>query len=95
MLRAVTSVMGSQAPSARTLPVDATGLKADATTLDALARLQLAARRCGFQVWLRGSSRELRELIGFAGLDAVLPDEPRWPEKAAPADEALGLEPRW
>src|SRR5438067_1909957 len=43
MLRAVTSVMGSQAPSARTLPVDATGLKADATTLDALARLQLGA----------------------------------------------------
>jgi hypothetical protein len=78
--------MGPDDPSARTLPVDATGLDADALTLDALARLQLAARRCGFQVCLRGSSRELRELIGFAGLDGVLPAEP--------IDEPSGLEPR-
>jgi hypothetical protein len=61
---------------ARTVPVDVAGLNADATTLDALARLQLAARRCGFEVQLRGSSPELRELIGFAGLDEALPDEP-------------------
>jgi hypothetical protein len=59
----------------RTLPVDTTGLECTALTLDALARLQLAAHRCGFQVCLRGSSPELRELISFAGLDAVLPDE--------------------
>jgi hypothetical protein len=73
--------MGSDDPSARTVPVDVAGLAADALTLDALARLQLAARRCGFEVRLRGSSHELRELIGFAGLDEVLPDDP------------LGLEP--
>ena len=66
--------------SARTLLVDAAGLDADAVTLDALARLQLAARRCGFRVRLRDSSPQLRELIEFAGLDSVLPE--------------LGLEPR-
>ena len=73
--------MGSHDPSARKLPVDAAGLDADAVTLDALARLQLAARRCGFQVRLRDSSPELRQLIEFAGLCAVLPE-----------DEPLGLE---
>ena len=67
--------MDADGLSARTLPVDATGLEPDALTLDALARLQLAACRCGFRLCLRGSSPELRELIGFAGLDAVLPDE--------------------
>jgi anti-anti-sigma regulatory factor len=77
--------MGPDDRSARTLPVDAAGLDADALTLDALARLQLAARRCGFQLCLRGSSPELRELIGFAGLDEVLPDE---------SELQLGLEPR-
>ena len=46
----------------RTLPVDA------------LARLQLAARRRGCQVRLRGASDELRGLVGFMGLGAVLPD---------------------
>ena len=47
---------------------------ADAVTVDALARLQLVARRHGCQVRLRGASDELRELLGFMGLDAVLPD---------------------
>jgi len=61
--------------SARTLLVDAAGLDADALTLDLLARLQLLARRSGFRIQLSGSSSELRELIGFAGLDEVLPEE--------------------
>ncbi|HXN04666.1 MAG TPA: STAS domain-containing protein [Candidatus Acidoferrum sp.] len=47
---------------------------ADAVTVDALARLQLVARRHGCQVRLRGTSEPLRELLGFMGLDAVLPD---------------------
>jgi ABC-type transporter Mla MlaB component len=46
----------------------------DAGTVDALARLQLAARRHGCQVRLRGVSAELRELLAFMGLDAVLPE---------------------
>jgi hypothetical protein len=63
--------------SAKTLCVDAAGLDADAVTLDLLARLQLTARRCGFELRLRGSSPELRELIAFAGLGRVLPEEQR------------------
>ena len=49
-------------------------VSADAVTVDALARLQLVARRHGCQVRLRGASDELRELVGFMGLDLVLPD---------------------
>ncbi len=47
---------------------------ADAVTVDALARLQLAARRHDCQVRLRGASNELRGLLAFMGLGAVLPD---------------------
>jgi anti-anti-sigma regulatory factor len=43
-----------------------------AETVDALARLQLNARRLGGHVVLRNASTELRELIGLAGLDEVL-----------------------
>jgi hypothetical protein len=45
-------------------------------TIDALARLELAARRQGRTIRLRNASTELRELIAFAGLDEVLPVEP-------------------
>ena len=49
--------------------------------LDALARLQLAARRRGCQVRLRNASPGLRELVAFMGLDDGLtqrgePNEP-------------------
>jgi ABC-type transporter Mla MlaB component len=46
----------------------------DAVTVDALARLQLAARRNGCQVRLRNASSELLELVAFMGLSDVLPD---------------------
>lgn len=46
----------------------------DAVTVDALARLQLAARRHGCRVRLRGVSDGLRELLAFMGLDSVLPE---------------------
>ena len=46
----------------------------DAVTVDALARLQLAARRCGCQVRLRNASAELRDLVAFMGLADVLPE---------------------
>ena len=42
---------------------DVCGVAADAVTVDALARLQLAARRHGCQVRLRGASDELRDLV--------------------------------
>jgi len=49
-------------------------VNADAVTVDALARLQLAGRRRGCQVRLRGVSDQLRELVSFMGLADVLPD---------------------
>jgi ABC-type transporter Mla MlaB component len=51
---------------------DVSGVQADAVTVDALARLQLGARRHGCRVHLRGASDELRSLVRFMGLDDVL-----------------------
>jgi ABC-type transporter Mla MlaB component len=51
---------------------DVRGIGPDAVTVDALARLQLAARRRGCQVRLREASSELRELVAFMGLEDVL-----------------------
>ncbi|MBA2552294.1 MAG: STAS domain-containing protein [Geodermatophilaceae bacterium] len=45
----------------------------DATTIEALARLQLNARRQGGQVTLRHAGRQLRELLALTGLCDVLP----------------------
>ena len=53
---------------------DVDGVPVDAVTVDALARLQLAARRQGCRVRLRNASAELRELVDFMGLSEVLPD---------------------
>jgi ABC-type transporter Mla MlaB component len=53
---------------------DVAGVEPDAVTVDALARLQLAARRSGCQVRLRNASEALLELVAFMGLGDVLPD---------------------
>jgi ABC-type transporter Mla MlaB component len=53
---------------------DVSGVEVDAVTVDALARLQLAARRHGCRVRLRHASTELLELVAFMGLSDVLPD---------------------
>jgi ABC-type transporter Mla MlaB component len=53
---------------------DVRGVDPDVVTVEALARLQLGARRNGCQVRLRGASKELRELVAFMGLRDVLPD---------------------
>jgi ABC-type transporter Mla MlaB component len=53
---------------------DVSGVEPDGVTVDALARLQLAARRHGCQVRLRHASGELLELLAFMGLRDVLPD---------------------
>jgi ABC-type transporter Mla MlaB component len=52
---------------------DVHGVEPDAVTVDALARLQLAARRHECQVRLCGASGELLELVAFMGLRDVLP----------------------
>ena len=51
------------------------GVEPDGVTVDALARLQLAARRNGCQVRLRNASSELLELVAFMGLTDVLPED--------------------
>lgn len=53
---------------------DVVGVDPDAVAVDALARLQLAARRHDCQIRLRGASVELLALIAFMGLRDVLPD---------------------
>jgi ABC-type transporter Mla MlaB component len=51
---------------------DVTGVAADAVTVDALARLQLAAQRSGCRVRLRNASADLLDLVDFMGLTDVL-----------------------
>jgi len=53
---------------------DVSGVDVDAVTVDALARLQLGARRSACQVRLCNASEELRELVEFMGLRDVLPE---------------------
>ena len=53
---------------------DVSSVDVDAVTVDALARLQLAARRHGCQVRLRHASQELLELVAFMGLSDVFTD---------------------
>ena len=56
---------------------DVSGVEVDAVTVDALARLQLAARRHGCRIRLCSASTELLELAAFMGLTHVLPCEER------------------
>jgi ABC-type transporter Mla MlaB component len=58
---------------ARTAFCDVRGVDPDAVTVDALTRLQLAARRRGCRVQLRHASAELRDVVAFMGLEDVLP----------------------
>jgi ABC-type transporter Mla MlaB component len=50
------------------------GVDPSAATVEALCRLQLAARRLGCRIALRGASPELRELVAFMGLEDVFAD---------------------
>ena len=56
-----------------TLRCDVQTLRADATALDAFARMALICRRLGRRLELRGASEQLEELVIFAGLIEVLP----------------------
>jgi hypothetical protein len=51
---------------------DVGGLAADIVTVDALARLQLTARRLGRRIELRSDTPELGRLLSFVGLAEVL-----------------------
>ncbi len=52
---------------------DCESVPPDVVTVEALARLQLGARRNDCVVRLRNASDELRSLVAFMGLDDVLP----------------------
>ena len=56
---------------------DVAGVEPDAVTVDALARLQLVARRQRCRVILRNASEELVDLVAFMGLEDVLTATPR------------------
>jgi ABC-type transporter Mla MlaB component len=61
-----------QENSAKELLCDVQGVEPSAVTVDALARLQLAAHRNGREVRLQNASGELLELVEFMALDNVL-----------------------
>jgi anti-anti-sigma regulatory factor len=76
--------MGTRARDPLTLFVDVGDLAADGATLEALARLVLIARRHGCEPKLCHVSRELRDLIEFAGLSEVLAADPVTPGSKSP-----------
>ena len=55
--------------------VDVARIEPDAVCVDALARLQLAAKGYGCRVRLRNATDGLRELVALMGLADVLVDE--------------------
>ena len=59
---------------AATVVCDVRGVEPDAVTVDALCRLQLAARRRRCQIRLRNASDELLTLVAFMGLSDILSD---------------------
>ena len=63
----------AQASDTRLIVCDVGALPATIRSLDALARLQLAARRLDRGIRLQRASPELERLLGFAGLAGVLP----------------------
>jgi ABC-type transporter Mla MlaB component len=60
--------------SAVTAFCDVAGVEPNAVTVDALARLQVAAGRLGYTVRLRNASAALRDLVTLMGLCDVLTD---------------------
>ena len=68
----------------------------DVVAVDALARLQLTARRLGRQIRLRHACDELRELLALVGLSDVVPlTEGSQPGgKAEERKQSRGVEPR-
>ena len=63
---------------------------ADLELVDALARLQLAACRCGCSVVVASAPPDVVELIDLAGLSEVLGVEPR--RQAEEREERRGVE---
>jgi hypothetical protein len=60
------------APRPSTIVCDVGALAPDVAAVDALARLQLATRRLGYEIRLRDASVDLQDLLDFVGLRDVL-----------------------
>jgi len=75
------------AESGHVVVCDVEGVHPDAVTVDALARLQLAACRRGCQVVLRNACEPLLELVELMGLSNVL-SERRSPAASRSAGRA-------
>jgi ABC-type transporter Mla MlaB component len=73
------------------IAVDLTAIeRPDAVLVDAIARLELAARRAGRTVCVHNAPRGLQELVDFMGLGELLRLEPRrQPEER---EQRLGVE---
>ena len=89
--RSPTSGHVNGAPLDRVIAVDVAAIvEPDVAIVEALARLQLAARRAGRTVCLENASKELAELVDLMALREVLRLEPRrQPEQRK---ERLGVE---
>jgi ABC-type transporter Mla MlaB component len=61
-----------EASTAEIVVCDVRDVAPDAVTVDALARLELAARRHRCRVLLRNASAELLDLVAFMGLEDVV-----------------------
>jgi ABC-type transporter Mla MlaB component len=77
---------------AATVVCDVGGLQPDMVTVEALARLQLTARRLGRRIELRGGSPELDRLLCFVGLADALGRGSR--RQAEEREQACGVEER-
>jgi hypothetical protein len=62
----------AQASGAEVIVCDVRALAADCRSVDALARLQLTARRLGRRIRLHRASHELEGLLSFVGLAEVV-----------------------
>lgn len=62
-------------PPATIVHCDVRSVAPDAVTVDALARLQMAARRRGCSIQLWGASAHLRNLVELMGLDEILVED--------------------
>ena len=65
-------VCGLLGSGTRVVLCDVSGIEPDAVAVDALARLQLGARRHGCRVTLQNASDELLQLVDFMGLGDVI-----------------------
>jgi hypothetical protein len=71
---------------------DVSGLAADLDGVEAIARMQLDARRAGCRVEFCGASPKLRALLAFCGLSGVLCLRGEAEHREQPVDVEKGVQ---